>query len=44
MILRNLTFIEAAWRTDSVKNITGGDIEITVRIEGGDNNISGHFK
>ena len=33
--IEKLTFIEAAWRTDSVKFITDGDIEITVRIEGG---------
>ena len=33
--IEKLTFIEAAWRTDSVKNISGGDVEITVRIVGG---------
>ena len=33
--IEKLTFIEAAWRTDSVKNISGGDIELTVRIVGG---------
>jgi len=33
--IEKLTFIEAAWRTDSVKNISGGDVEITVRVVGG---------
>jgi len=33
--IEKLTFVEAAWRTDSVKNISGGDVEITVRIVGG---------
>jgi hypothetical protein len=32
--IEKLTFIEAAWRTDSVKNISGGDIELTVKVGG----------
>jgi hypothetical protein len=33
--IETLTFIQAAWRTDSVKNISAGDLAITVRIVGG---------
>lgn len=33
--IQKLTFIEAAWRTDSVKNITVGTIKVTVRVIGG---------
>jgi len=33
--MRQLTFVEAAWRTDAVQYISSGDIEITVSINGG---------
>src|SRR3989304_5761937 len=33
--IEKLTFVQAAWRTDSVKNISSGDVEITVSIVGG---------
>ena len=33
--MKKLTFIEAAWRTDSVKNITLGTLKVTVKIVGG---------
>ncbi len=33
--IQKLTFIEAAWRTDSVKNITTGTVRVTVRVVGG---------
>jgi hypothetical protein len=33
--IKKFTFIEAAWRTDSVKNITTGTVDVTVRISGG---------
>jgi len=33
--IQKLTFIEAAWRTDSVKNIAAGTIKVTVRVVGG---------
>jgi hypothetical protein len=33
--IEKLTFIEAAWRTVSVSNITSGDVTVTVRILGG---------
>jgi hypothetical protein len=32
--IESIKFVEAAWRTDSVKNITSGDIEITVKSNG----------
>jgi hypothetical protein len=32
--IESIKFVEAAWRTDSVKNITSGDVEITVRSNG----------
>jgi hypothetical protein len=33
--IKKLTFVEAAWRTDSVKNITTGTVKVTVGIVGG---------
>ena len=33
--IEKLTFVEAAWRTDSVKNITTGTVKVTVKIVGG---------
>src|SRR4030065_2786592 len=33
--IEKLTFVEAAWRTDSVKNITTGTVKVTVRVAGG---------
>ena len=33
--IEKLTFVEAAWRTDSVKNITTGTVKVTVRVVGG---------
>mgnify|MGYP005842312959 CR=1 FL=1 len=33
--IKKLTFIEAAWRTDSVKNIAAGTVKVTMRIVGG---------
>jgi hypothetical protein len=33
--IEKLTFVEAAWRTVSVSNITAGDVTVTVRILGG---------
>lgn len=33
--IKKLTFLEAAWRTDSVKNVTAGEVKVTVRIAGG---------
>lgn len=33
--IQKLTFVEAAWRTDSVKNITTGTVKVTVRVLGG---------
>jgi hypothetical protein len=33
--IEKLTFVEAAWRTVSVSNITEGDVTVTVRILGG---------
>lgn len=33
--IEGLTFVEAAWRTDSVKNITKGDITVKVEVDGG---------
>ncbi len=35
--IEKLTFVEAAWRTDSVKNITSGDVTVTLKIAGGAN-------
>lgn len=33
--IQKLTFVEAAWRTDSVKNITTGTVKVTVKVSGG---------
>lgn len=33
--IKKLTFIEAAWRTDTVKNIAAGTVKVTMRIVGG---------
>ncbi len=34
--MKKITFIEAAWRTDSVRNITTGTVNVVVKIVGGD--------
>lgn len=33
--IEKLTFVEAAWRTDSVKNISTGTVKVTFKIVGG---------